>query len=271
MAIYRLVVASHCTVDNCWQILEKAGWLVLYSIEDAEDSILFATAPEEDFLLDSLANHFSHLSPTTLPTVDWQEQWKSHSASFSDGFVHVTLADYNSHIPASPASLQLEAGVGFGDLSHPTTLMTLKLMSSHVKGRPFVDIGCGSGILAIAAAAWGASPIVAIDIDVEAINHAIRNLAHNNIDEPPLFTAAEGLRHYRWQPSTVAAMNMVTSEQDVAWHSLSSLHPHCTDLFVSGIYGAEKHSYLRHWQRRGWHLAATLHDGKWHAFHLSRS
>ena len=78
--------------------------------------------------------------------------------------------------------LYIEPGMAFGTASHPTTRMCLELVEHHVRaGSTVLDVGCGTGILAIAAAKLGAGRVQAIDIDSGAIQVARRNLAHNKV------------------------------------------------------------------------------------------
>lgn len=78
-------------------------------------------------------------------------------------------------------SIEIDAGRAFGHGGHPTTELALDLLLSlHPKG-PVLDLGCGTGVLAIAAALSGASPVVAIDIDPVAVERTLANAATNGV------------------------------------------------------------------------------------------
>ena len=78
--------------------------------------------------------------------------------------------------------LQLDPGMAFGTGSHPTTRLCLEWLSDVVKGdEQVLDYGCGSGILAIAAAKLGAAEVVGIDIDEKALEAARANALRNNV------------------------------------------------------------------------------------------
>jgi ribosomal protein L11 methyltransferase len=89
-------------------------------------------------------------------------------------------------VPAqATTALRLDPGLAFGTGTHPTTRMCLKWIASHaseLQGRRVLDYGCGSGILAIGAALFGASQVDAVDIDPAAVDsteaNAQANLAH---------------------------------------------------------------------------------------------
>ena len=82
-------------------------------------------------------------------------------------------------VPAHWQHVKIEPGPGFGDASHPTTLLTLQLISRLVAGRDILDIGCGSGILSLSALALNAASVIGYDIAFEAILHSIQNAKLN--------------------------------------------------------------------------------------------
>lgn len=80
------------------------------------------------------------------------------------------------------AALHLDPGLAFGTGSHPTTRLVLRELVARVRGGERVlDYGCGSGILAIAAAKLGAGPVDAVDIDPQAVVTAAENAAANDV------------------------------------------------------------------------------------------
>jgi ribosomal protein L11 methyltransferase len=90
------------------------------------------------------------------------------------------------------ASVRLDPGLAFGTGSHPTTRLVLRYLAGQIHGGERVlDYGCGSGILAIAAAKLGASQVDAVDIDPQAVETAAANAALNEVAVRSL--AAEAL------------------------------------------------------------------------------
>lgn len=78
--------------------------------------------------------------------------------------------------------IQLDPGLAFGTGTHPTTRMCLQWIAAHPPTRQRVlDYGCGSGILAIAAALFGAGTVDAVDIDPQAVAAAAENAASNHV------------------------------------------------------------------------------------------
>lgn len=99
---------------------------------------------------------------------------------------------------------------------------------------PVIDIGCGSGILSLAAFYAGAPKVYGIDTDKEAIEHAQTNAKLNNVNI--FFGATLPKIHTR----CLVLMNMISSEQTIAWETNKELHAHIQTLIVSGIPTTQK-------------------------------
>lgn len=87
------------------------------------------------------------------------------------------------HEPPSAAVhvIRLDPGLAFGTGTHPTTQMCLRWIASHAGAATVLDYGCGSGILAIGAAKFGAREVVAVDIDPAAVQSTALNAAANGV------------------------------------------------------------------------------------------
>ena len=84
---------------------------------------------------------------------------------------------------AAPLIVEIDPGSAFGTGAHPTTLLTLReLVARLTGGERVLDVGCGSGVLAITAARLGASRVTAIDLDPAATTATGRNAARNSVD-----------------------------------------------------------------------------------------
>jgi len=99
--------------------------------------------------------------------------------------------------PQARQVIRLDPGLAFGTGTHPTTRMCLRWIAQHPPhGRRVLDYGCGSGILAIAAARFGAAQIDAVDIDPAAVESAAANAQANQVSiNPGLPTQASGQYH----------------------------------------------------------------------------
>jgi len=77
--------------------------------------------------------------------------------------------------------LHIDAGSAFGDGAHPTTQLCLAALDRHCRPGALIDLGAGTGILAIAAAKLGAAPVLAVDIDAASVEIARANIERNDV------------------------------------------------------------------------------------------
>ena len=88
------------------------------------------------------------------------------------------------HESLPPCIISLDPGLAFGTGTHPTTALCLEWLDGHdVRGQRVIDFGCGSGVLAIAAAKLGAREVIAVDIDPQALQATRDNATRNQVAE----------------------------------------------------------------------------------------
>jgi len=193
--------------------------------------------------------------------INWEEQWKNFSPAFYDGASHIDLSPYN---PQCTKELLLKAGGGFGDLSHPTTRLCLKLMAPFVKGATIVDIGCGSGILMLSGLLMGARHAIGIDIEEDALEHAAANAKLNHLAKKAVFTKKIERKHLG--ENLLFLMNMISSEQKMAWEEQKPLHSQKAVLVTSGILTEQRAPYLNWAERQGWKTITEASEEGWSGF-----
>lgn len=115
---------------------------------------------------------------------DWAENWKQYYKPFRLGD-HMVVKPTWEPWDEQPGDLMIEIdpGMAFGTGTHETTAMCVALIEKYYQGGSLLDVGTGSGILAIAAARLGAKGIVAVDIDPDAVRVAKENVAHNHLKD----------------------------------------------------------------------------------------
>ena len=116
---------------------------------------------------------------------DWSEVWKKFYKPFRAG-KHLVVKPTWEHYDAQENDLvmEIDPGMAFGSGTHETTGMCLELLEDVLLEHPVksvIDVGTGSGILAIGAAMLGAQDVLAIDIDPTAVRVAKENIAHNHL------------------------------------------------------------------------------------------
>ena len=120
----------------------------------------------------------------SLREEDWATSWQKYYQPIPVGTRLYIVPDWmrGQAVPDGRAPLYLNPGLTFGTGSHPTTQLCLELLEEVLRaGDKVLDLGCGSGILAIAALALGASRAIGVDIDPKAADVAFENAALNGI------------------------------------------------------------------------------------------
>src|SRR5919106_6029509 len=113
---------------------------------------------------------------------DWAERWKRfHAPVLVGGRLYVRPPWEQPAVRPRVAEIVIDPGPAFGTGSHPTTRMCLELMLSLEPEGSFADLGCGSGVLAIAAAKLGFGPVAAFDSDAAAIQATRANARDNGV------------------------------------------------------------------------------------------
>ena len=119
----------------------------------------------------------------TVAEEEWANAWKEHFHVTRIGERFVVKPSWREYIPQpDDLVIELDPGMAFGTGLHPTTQMCLLALEKHLRpGDRVLDLGTGSGILAIAAAKLGAAACLATDIDPVAVEAARANAAMNGV------------------------------------------------------------------------------------------
>jgi ribosomal protein L11 methyltransferase len=136
--------------------------------------------------------YLGRISPLPAPVfrpfaeVDWVESWKQHYHPIPVGEGLMIVPAWLDPETGGRLPIRIDPGMAFGTGTHPTTQLCLGLTEAYFKrvgGGPMVlDIGCGSGILAIAALKLGASHALGVDIDPLAMEASRQNAALNGVE-----------------------------------------------------------------------------------------
>jgi ribosomal protein L11 methyltransferase len=160
--------------------------------------------------------------------------------------------------------LVIPASRAFGTGEHPTTRLCLELLSERVRpGDELLDLGTGSGILAIAAARLGARRVLALDIDSAALEVAAENVAaHGVADRVRLaagsWTALAPGTLYDGAIANIHRTALVRGARSLVAH----LRPGACAV-LSGFLRADEDKVERAWSGAGLHREAARHDGDW--------
>jgi ribosomal protein L11 methyltransferase len=117
---------------------------------------------------------------------EWATAWKKyyHPVKISQRFTIVPTWETYEPVSSDELIIELDPGMAFGTGTHPTTVMSLQALEKTVKpGQRVIDVGTGSGVLAIGAALLGASHVHALDLDDIAVTAAKINVKLNKVQD----------------------------------------------------------------------------------------
>jgi len=248
---------------------------VTYSIlEEDEDHDVwridaFPTEETESAALVELIGGFMGLRVTVeaLADADWLAMALSGLPPVRAGRFFVYGAHDGGLAPASTVNIRIEAGAAFGTGHHGTTVGCLAAYDQLLKGRRFarvLDVGCGTGVLAIAAARTGSQVALGTDIDQPSVRIANENAALNRAGAR--FVHAAGLDDPRIRRSApydlvfanILAPPLVALSQDIKL----ALKPGGLAI-LSGLLRTQERRVLAAYRSKGFSLARRLHRDAW--------
>ena len=264
MIVWAFTLADSADEDLLWHHLEELGSEMIWIEELEGQQVLYCAEPPSgmpdgaESLVEGIVSVTSQEGPDS---VDWHEQWILHAPDSENGTVEIALGRWLPE--GEQASIFLDPGPGFGDLSHVTTRMMIELLAERCEGCDVLDIGCGSGVLALVSKKLKAKSVQGIDIEEAAVKHAQENAERNDLSvrfgcDYPLSSVTPNL----------LLLNMITSEQEQAWRALPLEYKKPAQLISSGVLLEEREAYLGLWRNRGYHPTAEKEQEGWVAFVL---
>jgi ribosomal protein L11 methyltransferase len=204
----------------------------------------------------------------------WETAWKKyyHPIVISDRLVIVP--DWEQY-PAREGQIQLRMnpGMAFGTGDHHTTRLCLELLDQRLQpGETVLDMGCGSGILSVAALLLGASSVTAVDIDELATRISHENAALNGVDDARLTVFCGNVLNDSTLADRLAARpaDLITANivADVII-GMAPLFPRCLKrngtLLVSGIIGERAEEVYEALRMQGFSIEETHASSDWQA------
>ena len=236
----------------------------------------FPTAePERAALVDLLSGHGAlRVTVEKLADADWLAMALSGLPPVRAGRFFVYGAHDRGLAPPSTVNLRIEAGAAFGTGHHGTTVGCLLAFDRLLKAEPFgkvLDVGCGTGVLAIAAARTGSRLAVGTDIDRVSVRIANENAALNHARAR--FVHAAGLDHPRIRAgapydlafANILAPPLVALAQDIR----GALRPGGT-VILSGLLRTQARRVLAAYLSRGFRIQRRLNRDAWTTLVLRR-
>lgn len=242
--------------------------------DEATVEALYGAMPDGD-LLSELAGR--EVRVILLPDQDWIRLSQEGLPPVRAGRFFVYGAHDAGIVPPGVIPIRIEAGLAFGTGHHETTALCLSILSALAKQRRYrnaLDLGCGTGLLAIGAAKLWRDPVLGSDIDYEAIAVARENALAN--EEGPRVRAvlADGLGN----PAIAARAPFDLILANILAGPLTRLAPQIGanvapggTIVLSGLLTWQENLVLSFYRAQQFVLRRTYRDGPWSALVLERA
>ena len=209
------------------------------------------------------------ISVRKLRPQDWAESWKRHFKPIEVGDTLLVRPSWCRHRPRQgQAVVRLDPGLSFGTGQHPTTAFCLRQLMARRKpgqAQSFLDLGTGSGILAIAAAKLGYAPVRAIDFDPEAMRVARANACINRVFHKIRITRQDLTRlplHPTRQYDVVCA-NLISTLLLAERRRILSMLAKNGTLILAGILKSEFRKVKNGYESLGLGLLTSKSENEW--------
>ncbi|MCW3489321.1 50S ribosomal protein L11 methyltransferase [Dethiobacter alkaliphilus] len=203
---------------------------------------------------------------------DWEQAWKQYWQPTPIGEKLVIMPAWLSENPWPERKvLRLDPGAAFGTGTHETTRLCLEILEKvATEDTTMLDLGCGSGILALAARLLGIKDVMGVDVDEAAIRASLENAKRNDMEDVP-FIHADLFAEEGWKE--LRAADVVTANLTAdALLAIKGRIRHVLRpgglLIASGIVHDRAQEVYEAYQREGYEIHQTRSAGEWQALLL---
>lgn len=227
---------------------------------------------DETSFLDSLKSALKTLNISVsidvneIDDIDWTKEWKKYFKPVHTSSVTVVPSWIEYDKAEGEKILLIEPGHAFGTGEHETTKMCLDMMGD-VKGKDIVDVGCGSGILGIAAKICGAKSAYLCDIDSMCVESSVRHAILNKVD----VTVEE--RDLLSDKDVYGDLVFANLTADILLKLSDGICDHISDggyLIISGIIDSREEEVLTRYLDLGLKLVDKMSMKDWRAFKFQK-
>ena len=269
--------------------LEKEAWEIAHIDlideellkKDRNEAIVHVyISPEENpmeavaFLRERYAaeNISSEIMLNECKNEDWENNWKQYFHPIPVGEKILIRPIWEDEFEAGDRKvLNIEPGLAFGTGTHETTRLCLETLEKHIhEGTTVLDIGCGSGILSIAALLLGAEKAVGVDIDALAVKTAKENGEVNGFGEPEYTVLQGNLTDKVSGKFDVVVANIVADVIIMFCKDVASFMKEGGVFITSGIIDTREQDVIDAFDKYGFKIKARHTDGGWVCFECEK-
>ena len=263
-------------VDDDLLAQKKGVSRVTFYLERNEDA--YGTVAAVRMAMSALKKEHPEYAPLLLTMADvadedWENNWKQFYKPMEIGSRLLVVPEWEEAADPTRVKLVLNPGLTFGTGSHATTRLCLTALEKHITGgQTVLDLGCGSGILSIAALLLGADRAVACDIDEKCMDVAYENAALNGVGRDRYtvrwgdVVTDQALRQELGGPYDVVVANIVA---DVIKALASTVRPLVKEggiFLCSGIIDDRAEEVAQCLRDNGWTIAEARSSEGWFSY-----
>lgn len=229
--------------------------------------------------------HLSQIAPVPEPEYrpikdeNWMEAWKAHYHPIPVGQnLLIMPAWVQPKGDEGRIVIRINPAIAFGTGTHPTTQLCLQLLEKYIQpGINVIDVGCGSGILSIAALNLGAVHALAVDVDSQAVAATLENAKINDLT-PGMLEAGQGSvkeilsNQFAIQTAPLVMVNILANViLNLFGQNLAALVQPGGALLLSGIMEPQEAEVQQLAEKEGFTLIERLTEGDWVSLALQKS
>ncbi len=229
--------------------------------EYSEDEVKLALGDYDDlFKID--------FKTKTIPQQNWNKEWESNFQPIEIVGKCYIRAPFHEKKAGFELDVIIEPKMSFGTGHHDTTqLMIQILLLLNVKNQALLDMGCGTGVLAIVASMKGANPIEAIDIDDWSVENSIENLAKNNINNVLVHKGSAQILEGKAFQTILANINKNVLLADM--ETYKKVLKKDGNLILSGFFETDIHELKAKAENLGLKYEGSFNSNQWAALHFT--
>jgi len=214
---------------------------------------------------------FFKIETTTIKDSDWENSWKDYFDILNIGEKFVIVPTWRKYEnEENKYVINIDPGMAFGTGGHETTSLCIKNLEKYVKPHDnIIDVGCGSGILSIAASYLTDGEIKAVDLDKLAVDVSRENFALNNLENRIAVEEASLLTKETKKYNVIVA-NILAHIIELMLDDAYKLLKDGGYYITSGIIKDKKDELLEKMLERGFKLVEETSDNEWYSFVVTK-